>query len=102
MRRWAAATTPAAACRQLSYGFRLFVADGSASRCPDRIARHGIVPDGGAVHIAGVHARHGQELVEASLGGGQPTTFYFLLQDGRYRLNSIGIDIGPNTPPPPG
>lgn len=100
MKRWAAAATPRVACDQMTFGFELFLSDGDPRQCVARMRRH-LQLDPGPVRIVSVRHHHGQELVKAAVGDEKATTYYFLFQHGRFRLNSIGIDLGPNTPAGP-
>lgn len=108
--RFTAARTPIQACAVMSSGFRFFVGKGDYFGCAKRfVGTVGRLTPGVPV-VERMAEQSGQVAVNATVtqaaAGGhklavrQPTTFWFVKQRGRWRLNSIGYREGLGPPPP--
>jgi hypothetical protein len=104
MYEWAAVDTPAAACERMSSGFLFFVGDGDPDNCEKRIVKvMGKLKAAKDVEINSVDFEDGQANVNATADGSQQV-YWFIKQDGKWLLNSIGLRQGegpdPDNPPP--
>lgn len=91
MDAWAAADTPAEACAVASLGFATFIGDGQADQCEAKITTNLGALVAQEVTVEDVSFEDGQALVRAVAAATDgPVTYYFVQEDGTWKLNSIG------------
>jgi hypothetical protein len=103
MQAVADADTPSAVCTVMSSGFRFFVGDGSDSEaaCRDHVVdKLGPLTRAKDVQVDDIREEDGQVIVHATLDG-QTTDYFFVQQDGDWKLNSIGVRQGLGPDPTP-
>jgi len=100
MKAFAAARTPAAACKTMSSAFQMHLGGGSTAKCatgmPASLARFVRTHKRG-LKIVKLGFTQGQGVVTARIGGGAATKYYFDHQRNGWWLNSIGA-IQPHPP----
>jgi hypothetical protein len=113
MNKWAAATTPEQACAAVTTAFAgVLGGGGPASACPAHIVASLGTLETGTANIKKVSVTNGVAIVNANIQTNVPeyTDFYFVQENGTWKLNSIGkpapaVPSGapaPGSPPPPG
>ncbi|HEY3924014.1 MAG TPA: hypothetical protein VGL75_05570 [Acidothermaceae bacterium] len=107
MNKWAAASTPAQACAAVTVAFAgVLGGGGAASECPTHIVASLGTLETGTAKIKKVSVANGVAIVNAIIPTNVPTytDFYFVQENGTWKLNSIGkpAPAVPSGAPPPG
>jgi hypothetical protein len=111
MDKWAAATTPDEACAAVTVAFAGILGGGDATACPAHIVATLGTLETGTAKIKKISVTNGVAIVNAIIPTNVPnyTDFYFVQDNGTWKLNSIGkpapaVPSGAPAPgsPPPG
>jgi hypothetical protein len=107
MNKWAAASTPEQACAAVSVAFAgILGGGGAASACPAHIVATLGTLETGTATIKKISVTNGVAIVNANIPNAVPeyTDFYFVQENGTWKLNSIGkpAPAVPSGAPPPG
>jgi hypothetical protein len=107
MNKWATASTPDQACAAVTVAFAgVLGGGGAASGCPGHIIASLGTLETGTVNIKKISVTNGVAIVNANIQTNVPeyTDFYFVQENGTWKLNSIGkpAPAVPSGAPPPG
>jgi hypothetical protein len=107
MNKWAAASTPDQACAAVTVAFAgVLGGGGAASQCPAHIIASLGTLETGTAKIKKISVANGVAIVNAIIPTNVPnyTDFYFVQENGVWKLNSIGKPAPaiPSGAPPPG
>jgi hypothetical protein len=107
MNKWAGASTPDQACAAVTVAFAgILGGGGAASACPAHIVATLGTLETGTAKIKKISVTNGVAIVNAIIPTNVPnyTDFYFVQENGTWKLNSIGkaAPAVPSGAPPPG